>query len=555
MIKTITNIKPAGESSTPTNNTNTTSTNSNITTLKLWSKLRQSVVTTMPPPSDSAATPMDKVAGKTTTNQEEEEYVVSSSGVRTTTNSTTKPIHHYRIRSRNGNETTSSFWLSQTEMIANGISRYVTWTYRSSFYVTIITSYIAFMGIMILFAVGIFLSGIMQPHCIFVGGTKVFSGHFMDAVHLSWTTLATVGYGIIGPEIPDTNRRWYVQQLLISCFIFCYSQIAHVERTPFDHLCSIVVNMLMAFESFLGVLFGGFASAIIIGKMARFQSIAHIFFTDKICIKYGTAAALDADDDDDDDVTNVETMDEHIDISRPNADANDHPFPVLEFRMINLLSRERGGEILNAHVTVVASVLFNDCESTRHIESLTVRNTSSHPSNLVTMATETTTQAARMVGSVGTMAAASTVKLTGAALTCAKKLTNTGSGLTFHQLVQQVRRSQHEQLDNASGHDSEDVQRELDRMINETKQDIRAHIYVDEGNATLAPPRTYHKLQVCTINLYSEIAVLKADAILTLLIFTFYRWKQIVIHISSAYGTFVTYWMKALRYFPTMHVT
>ena len=248
----------------------------------------------------------------------------------------------------------------------------------------------------------------------------------------------------------------------------------------------------MAFESFLGVLFGGFASAIIIGKMGRFQSIAHIHFSDKICIKYGTAAALD-DDDDDDDVTNVEIIDQHSDISSPNAEeSNNHPFPVLEFRMINLLARERGGEILNAHVTVVVSVLYNDCESTRHIASLKVRNLVSHPSNLVSMATETTTQAAKMVGSVGVMAAASTVKLTGAALTCAKNLTKGGSGSSFHHLVQQARRK-HQELDHSSGHDSEHIQREMDHIISEPKQDIRKHIYVDEGNSTLAPPRTYHK--------------------------------------------------------------
>jgi hypothetical protein len=267
---------------------------------------------------------------------------------------------------------------------------------------------------------------------------------------------------------------------------------------------SIVVNMLMAFESFSGVLFGGFASAIIIGKMARFQSIAHIHFSEKICIKYGTAAALDADDgDDDDDVTNVEAMDQLTDILAPASDSNDHPFPVLEFRMINLLSRERGGEILNAHVTVVASVLFNDSETTRHIESLKVRNVSSNSSNIMSMATETTTQAVKMVGSVGTMAAVSTVKLTGAALTCAKKLTTTSTVPSFYHLVQQVRRSHHE-LDHTSSHDSEDVQREID-IINEPKQNIRKHIYVDEGNATLAPPRTYHKLQVWYINMFAAL--------------------------------------------------
>lgn len=268
----------------------------------------------------------------------------------------------------------------------------------------------------------------------------------------------------------------------------------------------------MAFESFVGVLFGGFASAVIIGKMTRFLSMAHVVFSDKICIKFGTAAVLDADDDDDD-VTNVElsdptTGDDDDDRVSPTAADSQHPFPVLEFRMINLLSKERGGEILNAHVTVVASVLFNDCESKRHVESLQVRDTVSYPSNLmnmatettsnlVQMATETTTQAAKMVGTVGTMAVTSTAKLTGAALFCAKKLTVGNNGKsTFQQVVHQAQSARPDQIPATTTHDSSPVQRQMDLMLQKPKQNMRTQIFVDEGNSTLAPPRTYHKLQV-----------------------------------------------------------
>ena len=61
---------------------------------------------------------------------------------------------------------------------------------------------------MMLFAATIYVSGVTQPHCIYTGDQEQFSGHVMDAIHLSWTTLAAVGYGVVGPEIPDTNRRW-----------------------------------------------------------------------------------------------------------------------------------------------------------------------------------------------------------------------------------------------------------------------------------------------------------------------------------------------------------
>jgi hypothetical protein len=215
-IQAITNVVPAGEG-----NTRNAS--------KLWSKLRQSVVVTNNVPSESVA--RQDVAtepissGKETIiddNIKNENATLAPLGNATTTTTTTdttaKQIHHYRIRSRHASD--PSFWMVQTEMVANVISRYVTWTYRSSFYVTILSSYVVFMGMMILFALGIYISGRMQPTCIFVGDSNVFSGDFMDALQLSWTTLATVGYGIVGPEIPDTNRRWYAFYVRTATFLF-----------------------------------------------------------------------------------------------------------------------------------------------------------------------------------------------------------------------------------------------------------------------------------------------------------------------------------------------
>jgi hypothetical protein len=119
--------------------------------------------------------------------------------------------HHYRIRSRIRKDQT--FWHIQTEMMTQMISNYVTWAYRSSFYSTIIASYILFMGLMVLFAIGIYLIGMMDPHCIFVGANSLsFQSNFMDAMHLSWTTLSSVGYGLIGPT-PTSDDRWYGRKL------------------------------------------------------------------------------------------------------------------------------------------------------------------------------------------------------------------------------------------------------------------------------------------------------------------------------------------------------
>jgi hypothetical protein len=113
----------------------------------------------------------------------------------------------YRIRSRSQRD--QSFWMSQTQTLATAMSNYVTWTYRSAFWLALLSSYALFMVLMFLFAICIYWAGMVQPQCIVVG-TSTFSGNFMDAFQLSWTTLATVGFGIIGPQSPSSDQRWYV---------------------------------------------------------------------------------------------------------------------------------------------------------------------------------------------------------------------------------------------------------------------------------------------------------------------------------------------------------
>jgi hypothetical protein len=278
----------------------------------------------------------------------------------------------------------------------------------------------------------------------------------------------------------------------------------------------------MAFEAFVGVLFAGFVSAIMIGKVARLQSIAQIAFSDAICIRYGTAAALEDDEDDE-----IDIDDECFNSSGNLTDLQNIPFPILEFRMINLLSREHGGEILNASVSIVASVIENDCESSKHIGSLRVKNEPPTSTKLVGMAAETTTKAVRMVGTVGTMAvttgtkaAVSTVKCTGAALLGVGKRATGSTGSLLQQLVRQVQWTPKDTLDSLDGSGTlsspfefnsdlvieleeklvENFEREQALLHGNTSQEVRTFFVVDEGNSILAPPRTYHKLEVRVFN-------------------------------------------------------
>lgn len=125
------------------------------------------------------------------------------------------PSYHreYRIRSRCRNDPSLSSAASSsyrfTQSVAVAISNYMNWTYRSSFCLALLSAYVLYLLLMALFALCIFASGVVQPECIFVG-THNFTDHFMDAMHLSWTTLSTVGYGITGPQSPTATERWYV---------------------------------------------------------------------------------------------------------------------------------------------------------------------------------------------------------------------------------------------------------------------------------------------------------------------------------------------------------
>jgi hypothetical protein len=293
----------------------------------------------------------------------------------------------------------------------------------------------------------------------------------------------------------------------------------------------------MAFESFVGVLFGGFVSAVMIGKVARFQSIAQIRFSEAICVRFGPAVLLEDEEEDEqfilfggdgDDATNPSNDD---DVLVDSATTTNMPFPIVEFRLINLLSRERGGEILNATISVVASVIENDCESTKHLVKSHAKEVKPPSSaKLVGMATETTTKAVKMVGAVGTRAvttgtkaAVSTAKYTGAALLGVGKRATGSTGSLLQQLIKQIQRTPKDEMmgdiisrDDGNGSDTgvyeldssivleleerliESFERNQAALLHQRRlsQEFAAPVVVDEGNATLAPPRTYHKLEV-----------------------------------------------------------
>ena len=84
------------------------------------------------------------------------------------------------------------------------------------------------------------------------------------------------------------------------------------------------------------------------GKVLRIQSHAQVIFSDAIVIRYGSG------------------MQEHCDEGESSNDDNSEdqklPCPVLEFRIVNRLFDEPGGEIMDASLNVVANVNARDVD-------------------------------------------------------------------------------------------------------------------------------------------------------------------------------------------------
>jgi hypothetical protein len=102
------------------------------------------------------------------------------------------------------------------------------------------------------------------------------------------------------------------------------------NNNPSD--CAFVTT-ICALNALTGILFAGLCGAILFSKVLRVQSHAQVVFSDPIVVRYGKGAC-DEDEVDDDML----------------------PFPVLEFRIINRLFNEDGGEIVDATLNVVAKV-------------------------------------------------------------------------------------------------------------------------------------------------------------------------------------------------------
>lgn len=246
------------------------------------------------------------------------------------------------------------------------LAMYLHWMFRVNFFFLFTVSCIFFFVFTILFAGFITWAGRLDATCVVVGGEPFASADnpFADAFALSWTTFSTVGYGSTYPALSNQQDN--------------------------PNNCTFI-TLICSLESFLGVLYSGFCGAILFGKVLRIQSHAQVIFSDPIVIRYGSGVenfddGADDDEDDEEEEPEEETAKEEsneestsggggggggVSFAATTKAGNAKkrkkkkiPCPVLEFRVVNRLFNEEGGEIMDAMLNVVANVDADDVDPT-----------------------------------------------------------------------------------------------------------------------------------------------------------------------------------------------
>ncbi len=220
------------------------------------------------------------------------------------------------------------------------VSNYLLWTFQTPMFFVFVSAAVMYTLLTVVFGAMIYGLGRYEPQCLSVDGEDFDARghHFQDAFSLSWQTFSTAGFGAVRPALAS------------------------------DHHSCAWLNMLAALESFTGVLFIGFCTAVVFGKIIRVQAVANVEFSDPIVVRYGSGV-LPADDSISDSSSEGVSQDNKKEVRarvltrsksvRDLMHGKDFPCPVLEFRLMNQLHDQVGGEICNAHINVVATLLAN----------------------------------------------------------------------------------------------------------------------------------------------------------------------------------------------------
>jgi len=222
-------------------------------------------------------------------------------------------------------EERGNWWHGLTFCTESGLVNHSLWHYRTTFMRSLMVFLLQYFFLVIFFAILISQGVIFyyqygaQENCLtgWNYDDPLYRENFPLAMELSWTTLSTVGFGVVA--VPSTSG------------------------------CQAVRYML-AVEAFIGVLFIGYTGALLMAKISRQNATARVVFSSAVCLQYG-AGLTDTRFDVVRSLRTVgglQSLDNSDEESLPEAISQDYPF--IEFRIVNERSNRKGGEIAECSV-------------------------------------------------------------------------------------------------------------------------------------------------------------------------------------------------------------
>lgn len=213
------------------------------------------------------------------------------------------------------------------------ICKFLKWNFKTNLFIVLIVAIAFFVIFTIIFGLLIVLSVTNHPDCISssLEGTTL-TERFWLGWSLSWTTFSTVGYGGISPSTPGSEFS---------------------EGNSFENSMSCAfVNIFCSMESFIGVLFASFWSAILFGKLDLFKSDAQVQFCDYMVVRYDEGGSMT--------------------VKKYDKDGKDIDYtfsrkltcPIIAFRLVNLLDSHLAGEIIDARLSAVALIDGDQIDTT-----------------------------------------------------------------------------------------------------------------------------------------------------------------------------------------------
>lgn len=233
------------------------------------------------------------------------------------------------------------------------LAMYLHWMFRVNFLFLFVVMCVSFFALVILFCGFIALAGTLDADCVRIGGQPFDSAGaaFADAFALSWTTMSTVRCVLIItwllPCITNSPLFPFFSRSKVG-YGSTYPAMGFQNSSPTN---CFFINFICSLEALLGVLYSGFCGAILFGKVLRIQSHAQVIFSDPLLIRYGVGVLPEAP------LTPAAVTAHASEDEKPIL-----PCPVLEFRIVNRLFNEIGGEIMDASLNVVANINVNDAD-------------------------------------------------------------------------------------------------------------------------------------------------------------------------------------------------